>query len=179
MRRERRSTIVLGAASLVLVCGLGLAGEESGEGTPALVPNQVRISDRILAGGQPSLEQLEAIRDAGYRTILDLRTEGENGPGREAVEALGLEFHRLPIAGEAGLSAENARRFATLLEEAEEPLVVHCASGNRVGALFALKAFYVDGLDAEAALEVGREAGLTGLEESVRRHLEQASSAGS
>lgn len=178
-RRDRGSTIVFGVASLLLVCGLGVAGEESDESGSALLPNQVRISDRILAGGQPSSEQLEAIRDAGYRTILDLRTENEPGPGREEVEALGLEFYRLPIAGESGLSAENARRFATLLQEAEEPLVVHCGSGNRVGALFALKAFYVDGLDAEAALEVGRRAGLTGLEESVRRHLEQASAGGS
>lgn len=179
MRRDGRSTIALGLASFVLVCGVGLAGEESAESRPQLLPNQVRVSDEILAGGQPSLGQLEAIRDAGYRSIVDLRTEAENGPGREEVEALGMAFYRLPIAGEAGLSAENARRFATLLEEAETPLVVHCASGNRVGALFALKAFYVDGLDADAALEVGRKAGLTSLEENVRHHLERARAAGS
>lgn len=159
-----------------LVTGTAFAAEESAEPAEELLPNQVRVSDQILVGGQPSIEQLEALHAAGYRTVLNLRTEQEEGPAGAEAETLGLMFHRLPIAGEDGLDEENARLFATLLEEADGPVVVHCGSGNRVGALFALKAFYVDGMDADEALAVGLASGLTSLEPSVRRHLEQARS---
>ena len=49
--------------------------------------------------------------------------------------------------------------------------MVHCASGNRVGALFALKAFHLEDADVESALASGREAGLTKLEETIRERL--------
>ena len=48
---------------------------------------------------------------------------------------------------------------------------MHCASGNRVGGLFALKAFYVDGKTPEEALEIGRSAGMTRTEAVVRQEL--------
>ncbi|MDX1645466.1 MAG: sulfur transferase domain-containing protein [Thermoanaerobaculia bacterium] len=147
------------------------ATSDEPEAPQELLPNQVEVAEGVLAGGQPSAEQLEALRAAGYRAVLNLRTEREEGPGQETAEAVGLEFERLPIDGSAGLDEANARRFAELLDAMERPLVVHCGSGNRVGALFALKAYYVDGQDAEAALETGRRAGLTGLEEAVRRQL--------
>ncbi len=90
-----------------------VAGDEP-QAPQELLPNQVEVAEGILAGGQPSLEQLEALRAAGYRSVLNLRTEGEEGPADEAAEALGLQFERLPIAGSAGLDEANARRCSTV-----------------------------------------------------------------
>jgi protein tyrosine phosphatase (PTP) superfamily phosphohydrolase (DUF442 family) len=53
----------------------------------------------------------------------------------------------------------------------DEPVLVHCASANRVGALFALSTYRETG-DFDKALEAGREAGLTRLEGTVRKVLE-------
>jgi hypothetical protein len=50
--------------------------------------------------------------------------------------------------------------------------MLHCGSGNRIGALFALMAFHLEGESADRALQVGREAGLTRLEPVVRERLE-------
>jgi hypothetical protein len=50
---------------------------------------------------------------------------------------------------------------------------VYCGSSNRVGALIALKAFYVDGIPADEALELGKQHGLTRMEAATRRVLEQ------
>jgi len=47
------------------------------------------------------------------------------------------------------------------------PVLVHCMSGNRVGALFALRAFWLQGMSAVEALAVGRRYGLTKLEPLV------------
>ena len=42
-----------------------------------------------------------------------------------------------------------------------------------VGALLALKAFYVDGIPANEALEFGKQHGLTRMEAATRRVMEQ------
>ncbi|SVC09755.1 uncharacterized protein METZ01_LOCUS262609, partial [marine metagenome] len=49
----------------------------------------------------------------------------------------------------------------------------YCASGNRVGGLLALKAYWLDGVEPDDALEIGRQAGLTGLESAVQELLSQ------
>jgi protein tyrosine phosphatase (PTP) superfamily phosphohydrolase (DUF442 family) len=53
----------------------------------------------------------------------------------------------------------------------DEPVLVHCGSANRVGALIALSEFSETG-DLDKALEAGRAAGLTRLEGTVREVLE-------
>jgi uncharacterized protein (TIGR01244 family) len=150
------------------------AGSEPVEQAPELLPNQRNPLPGVTTGGQPSQAQLEAAREAGYRTVINLRQPDERGVGDEPerVADLGLENLSIPIAGEAGLTEENTRAFARALEEAEYPVIVHCGSGNRIGALFALKAFYLDGKSGEEALEIGFEAGLTRLEDAVRERLE-------
>lgn len=127
----------------------------------------------VLSGGQVTAEQLAAAAAAGYRTVVNLRTSEEpldwDEPAR--VEELGMRYVALPIAGAADVTRENAEKLARILEEAPRPLLLHCGSGNRVGALFALKAYYLDGKDAEAALRIGLDAGLTKLEPKVREVL--------
>ena len=101
-----------------------------------------------------------------------MRTEGEEGNSdRDQLEALGIRYIEIPIAGTDDLSEDNARRLAEALDESDPPVLVHCGSSNRVGALFAMKAYYVDGLSAEEALVVGQEAGMTRLEPAVREKL--------
>ena len=137
-----------------------------------LLPNARQPLPRLLTGGQPSEEQLEALAAAGYRTIVDLRPEGETGAPAgepERVEALGMRYVRIPIAGSGDLTEETARALDEVLDrEAAYPAVVHCGSGNRVGALLALRAARLEGADAEAALQLGLDAGLTRLEPAVR-----------
>ncbi len=138
------------------------------------IPNARRPWPGVLVGGQPTVEQFEAAARAGYRTVVNLRGPGEQGAWDEVPKAaeLGLRYEIIPIADTDGLSADNARKLAEIVDDPEAlPAMVHCASGNRVGALFALKALHVDGENAEKALAIGREAGLTRLEEAVKERL--------
>jgi hypothetical protein len=50
-------------------------------------------------------------------------------------------------------------------------VLLHCASANRVGALLALREAWHRGAEPQAALAVGIEAGLTGLEPATREKL--------
>ena len=140
-----------------------------------LLPNARQPLPRLLTGGQPSDEQLEALAAAGYRTIVDLRPEGEKGAPAdepERVVALGMRYVRIPIAGAGDLTEESSRALDEVLDREDAyPAVVHCASGNRVGALLALRAARLEGAAPEAALELGLDAGLTRLEPAVRALL--------
>ena len=66
-------------------------------------------------------------------------------------------------------TSRSARALDLLLDEwGRYPIALACSSGNRAGALLALRAFWLDGADAASALELGLAAGLTRLEPSVR-----------
>ncbi len=128
--------------------------------------------DGITAAGQPDKAALEVFADAGYATVIDMRAEDEDRGFDEAafVEELGLHYVAFPIASEDAISFDNARKLEELLQEYPGPVLVHCASSNRVGALLALRAS-LEGADNDQALEMGREGGLTRLEDIVRKRL--------
>ena len=128
--------------------------------------------EAILVGGQPTPGQLERARELGYKTVINLRRpEEKDNTDPELVRYLEMTYVSLPISGPADMTQEKAHALADALEATESPVLVHCASGNRVGGLFAMKAFYVDGMSPEEALAVGKAAGMTRLEPTVREKL--------
>jgi len=144
--------------------------------TPPLVPipNARVTKDGLLVGGQPSSDQLKAIQEAGYRTVITLRAESEPGDeGEQAtVERLGMKFVSIPVPGPAGLTETNARSLARALGEQDAlPAVVHCKSGQRASALLGLKAFVVDRVSAMAAMDLAKSLGLTKLETALRERI--------
>lgn len=140
----------------------------------SLVPNGAEPWPGIVTAGQPSKQEFEALRDRGLRTVINMRSPGERGTRDEPewMEELGLTYVSIPVEGAAGLTPEVARELDQALEGAERPVLVHCGSSNRVGAVFALRAYHLEGRSADEALEVGRSAGVTKLEDRVRELLE-------
>jgi len=130
----------------------------------------------VCCAGQPSRKQLEAARERGVKTVVNVCAPYEGSfDERKVVEHLGMGYVNIPISGAVDLTQVNAARLGEVLNDRSRyPVLVHCASSNRVGALFALKAFYEDHLGVEQALELGRSAGLRGLEPAVREKLESA-----
>jgi uncharacterized protein (TIGR01244 family) len=127
----------------------------------------------VFVGGQPTAEQLAAAREAGVRTVVNLqrpREEGAKGE-RRLVEKAGMAYVALPMSKKE-LTVENARALDQALAAAERPVLVHDSNGSRAGALFALRARFVEGKSSEEALAIGRMVGLGALEPSVRSVLE-------
>jgi len=167
-----RRLAVLALAALVLAPGLAWGGEP--EAPKIEILNARTPLPGVLSGGQVTQEQLAEAAAAGYRSVVSLRMPEELQEWDEpsAVEGLGMRFVSLPIAGAEGITPENAEKLAAILDDEElRPMVLHCGSGNRIGALFALIAFQLEGKDAETALQVGKDAGLTRLEPVVREKL--------
>ncbi len=128
--------------------------------------------EALLVGGQPTPAQLEQAHELGYKTVINLRRpEEKDNTDPEQVRGLGMAYIEIPIDGSADMTEDKARALAEALDKAESPAMVHCASGNRVGGLFAMKAYYIDGMSPEEALAVGKAAGMTRLEPTVREKL--------
>ncbi|CBL45411.1 Hypothetical protein HDN1F_18280 [gamma proteobacterium HdN1] len=120
----------------------------------------------------PSQKILQDAHARGIKTIVSMCGPLELRGEKELVSALGMQFHNFPIVSLADLTETMARAFGELLNDtAAHPMFMHCISGNRVGALLAVKAFYLDSADIEQAIAVGRTAGLTAMEMDVRRWL--------
>ncbi len=127
----------------------------------------------VATAGQPSPEQLRAARDRGIKRVVNLRPHSEPIGYDEAALALelGLDYVNIPVAGPGDLSVDNVRRLDAALADAGGAVLVHCASSNRVGALFALRAQQLHGKNVEEALDIGRAAGLRAMEPAVRQLL--------
>lgn len=129
----------------------------------------------VLSSGQPTVSQLGIASRAGVKHVISLRTAGEEVGFDEAqvVESLGMEFHSIPVAGGGGVTADNAASLQALLASfGGEPVLVHCATGNRVGGLFAVNA-HAEGASVDAAIAEGARWGMTSerLQEVVRENL--------
>jgi len=128
----------------------------------------------LVTAGQPTEEQFDGLVAAGFENFISLRLADEDGAGWEEDYAAGAgaSFDRLPVPGGAGLNRETAEELGRLLDAAGDAgTVLYCGSSNRVGALLALKAFWVDGVSAEEALELGKAAGVTRLEPTLMELL--------
>lgn len=83
------------------------------------------------------------------------------------VATAGLVYRQLDVGGIRDITDANAAQVQAWIDEAPGPVLLHCSSGNRAGALLAMIAVR-NGAPPEEALEVGRRAGMTSLEEPVR-----------
>lgn len=167
------TTLLLATGLLLGACGAQSEAEEPASARLALPVQITPEPDRIVTGTLNS-QKLQAIAAADVPHIVSLQPHDEHPDFDEAeqAQALGIRRHHLPIAGAADLDREAAQWLDGVLGDiGEEAAVLHCASGNRVGALIALRAAWIEGMPAEAAIDKGKRWGLTGLEGAVRERL--------
>lgn len=155
--------------------GLAFAVCHANDSHPLLEPPKGFYvpAENLITGGQPSKSDFLQLKNAGVTKVINLRAPAEDIDFNEQqqAEALGLEYVSLPVAGVADITLENAEKLHTLLAD-DQKVFLHCASGNRVGALLAIRAHAFQGQSADASLGVGRAAGLGSLEEKVKSVIE-------
>lgn len=169
------SALVLGSC-IVLVSCTSVGAARIAQASPQLqadVPHLHVPRAGLLTGGQPEATAWRDMRAAGVTRVINLRPTSELESRDEAseVEASGMDYVQIDVASPDDLTAENARQLWQALQGESGTVLVHCASGNRVGALLALGAAQAGGMSSQAALEFGQAAGLTKLEPIVRERL--------
>ena len=163
--------VILGASILIVILMVNSRAVFSQDGLN--MRNQAHPTDTLMTGGQPSLADLAVLKERGITTVINLRGLGENLGYDEAaeLEKLGISYVQIPMSSAADLTKENASKLDAALKDIKGTALVHCASGNRVGALLALREFQINGKSAEEAMAFGTKSGMTRLAPAVKKLL--------
>ena len=101
------------------------------------------ITPTYAVSPQIALEDLAAIKAAGYTTIINNRPDGEIPPHlhhaqmQAAAQALGLTYVQNAVIGGAMTEANVAQQGAAIAAS-DGPVFAYCASGNRSSVVWAL-----------------------------------------
>ena len=101
------------------------------------------ISEDYSVSGQIQPEDVAAIKEAGFKSVICNRPDDEQ-PGqpsaaivRAAAEAAGLAFRHIPVIS-GQITAENVADQAAALNELDGPVFAYCRSGARCTNLYAM-----------------------------------------
>jgi protein tyrosine phosphatase (PTP) superfamily phosphohydrolase (DUF442 family) len=131
------------------------------------VPRVLCLDDSFATGGQPTDQAFARVAASGFRSVLSLRTSGEGidlKRERSLVEKTGLRYFNIPVVSNAP-RAEQADEFIKLVKEKpNHPMLINCASANRVGAFMMIYRVLEQDWSEEKALDEALKIGLRGDE---------------
>ena len=124
------------------------------------IPYEKQPLDQLTVGGQPSLVQLQAISEAGYTTVINLRRAGEFDEFDEAAEVarLGMTYVHIPLRNVAAITAEDARALHEAIGQSGGPVLLHCTVGWRAGGLLAIERYLLHDASRDQALDLAAAA---------------------
>jgi len=120
--------------------------------SPAGPVRFARVAATVYRGGQPTLRDLEALRDLGVKTIVNLRREDSDAWRREELDAkrLGLRFVHFPFYGVFG--ANETFLLPIVKELRKGDVYVHCLHGrDRTSLMVALYRVLVENWEPQLA----------------------------
>ena len=102
-----------------------------------------QLTTRYFVSPQIVPEDLQAIADAGFTSVICNRPDTEIPPAvqaeaiRAAAEAAGVAFHVLPLTHQT-MTPQNTDRQRAILDASDGPVLAYCASGTRSSVIWAL-----------------------------------------
>jgi len=174
---KRAISFLMGVGMLTVLANSSLAESAQvpfGDKISSVIFNYNRTTPYIATSGRINGAGIAELKSLGFKTILDLRTAPE-GTGQEQLKAVaaGLAYHNIAIS-RAAPSKQQIKKFASLVDDKNNyPMLVHCASANRAGAMWTL--YRVSkGVAFSHAVQEGRTIGLRPKRENqVRKMLSQ------
>jgi protein tyrosine phosphatase (PTP) superfamily phosphohydrolase (DUF442 family) len=133
---RRRSAAVAAATILLVGCASGIDVETRPANLGTVVENA------IYRGAQPTIDDWDALRELGIRTILKLNSSRMTEETTQARDA-GMSLIHIPFEADTigtGATCDDvARALDVLADESNWPVYVHCSRGrDRVGYVVGL-----------------------------------------
>jgi uncharacterized protein (TIGR01244 family) len=148
--------------TLLLVTFLQQAPEKT---TLPGAKNVTRVDAALMCGGATGDEAFPALKKEGFSSVINLRLPDEPGvniqASRAAAEAAGLRYVHVPVRGANPEPASVDAFLAAVQDRGNQPMYIHCASANRVAAMWLIKRVVVDGWTVERATGEANAIGLT------------------
>jgi uncharacterized protein (TIGR01244 family) len=142
-----------------------------------------KINAKISAGGQPTEEDIAALKASGVRKIINLRRAGEqNQPldpdaEGEVVKRAGLEYLHVPVDPK-NLDPSSAAAVAKAIEETDGPVFVHCAAGGRAVTHALLAEAKAQGSSADKVMKKAEEIGAPVTDEGFKAYIRKVAGEG-
>ncbi len=143
----------------------------------------VQINDRFtIAKFVPDAEQIRQAAQEGFKSLVNMQTRDETAKlkmkpqeeGQEAEDA-GLAYLHEPVDG-ADLSDSVVDEFRRKAAELPAPMLVHCASGKRSGAMVMMHVGCEQGMTGDEVIqkaeEMGFECDTSQLENFVKTYVD-------
>lgn len=143
------------------------------------IKNFVQIGERLGTAGQPTEAEMREVAKAGYEVVVNLGLLDPKYclPDEAGLaEALGLEYHHIPVKFDAP-TVEDFERFLAVMDRCQaRRVLVHCAANYRVSSFMALYGqlrlgWTVEQADVHARLFWNLDEAWLGLIEDVRRRF--------
>lgn len=160
------------------VCNMPLIEKTAAMSELTGIPHFLKLSDQVWTGGQPWLEHLPKLKEAGVKVIINLRPHSEWNGDREAakVKELSMSYFNIPVIFNEPDELD-ADDFLKLTDEQLKngPVFIHCAMGPRVGAFWMIRRVLRDGWEYDKALEEANRIGLrqAPLIEFAKQYIEK------
>ena len=127
--------------------------------------NFTRVDATVACAGATTTEAYPELKKRGYVAVVSLRRDTEPGadiPGaKAAAAAAGLRYIHIPLDPAAITESDVDTFLKAVSDRANQPVYIHCASANRVGAMWLIKRVVVDGWDVQHATDEAVAIGLT------------------
>ena len=150
-----------------VVCAGALSAAQSvvtKESVPGIV-NFAKVDKTVSCAGATTPAALTEIKRMGYASVINLRQASEPGADIEAsaaaAKAAGLNYIHVPFNTASPDPAAVDNFLKAVMEEANQPAFIHCASANRAAALWMIKRLAIDKWDVERAATEAAALGLT------------------
>lgn len=116
----------------------------------------------VLLASQPKSDDFALAKAGGVKTVINLRHDSEikDFDEKKIVEGDGLAYIHIPFEGPAELTDEIFDQVREQLNNAPRPILLHCASANRVGAVWLAHRVLDDHLAWDDALAEAKTVGL-------------------
>ena len=99
---------------------------------------EMRVAENVRLAGLLNDGAIESLRTEGAM-VIDLRTPKEGTAAEAAqMERAGIEYLSIPVGREPVTEATLAQFSSALAAHNDQPILVHCRSGNRAGLLWAM-----------------------------------------
>jgi uncharacterized protein (TIGR01244 family) len=123
---------------------------------------QLHALGDIWLAGQPSADDFAKLKERGIRTVLNLREKSElKWDEGEVVRGKGMKYVSLPFRAPQSLTDTVFDKARAVINDKEgKPVLIHCGSANRVGAIWLVHRVLDGNLTYDKALAEAKKVGL-------------------
>jgi len=138
---------------------------------------RIHVFEDIYLASQPKPEDFAQAKRIGVKTVINLRHAAEikDFDEKQVVESEGMIYINIPFLDPAELTDTVFDMVRKHLKSAVRPILLHCASANRVGAVWLPYRVLDGGLIYDEALAEAKTVGLRSpaYESNAREYIEK------